>query len=235
MRPLALLLVAACSTASRAAPALAAPHPAPSTTRSRLLVVYVAGRDAVSTQRAAGVHSLWRGMQTEYTRWSLRCLFVYGGLSAADDARGGGRGFAYASDRTCPSLSLPSDDSYEGLGHKVKDMIVWVAGHITAYDYLLKTDVDTLICFNMVTDMIDAVARRYATSKSIYLGHFDTCSKITHFALDRFYDPHYMEDLLFREDANCYPPYMQVQQHSYDETHNETSHEHSTLHCTLRR
>ena len=113
--------------------------------------LHLAGRDAVSTQRAAGVHSLWRGMQTEYTRWSLRCLFVYGGLSAADDARGGGRGFAYASDRTCPSLSLPSDDSYEGLGHKVKDMIVWVAGHITAYDYLLKTDVDTLICFNRVS------------------------------------------------------------------------------------
>ena len=44
----------------------------------------------------------------------------------------------------------------------------------------------------------------------MYLGHYDTCSKIQHNPGDRFYDPFYMEDLLNREDAPCYPPYMQV-------------------------
>jgi hypothetical protein len=60
---------------------------------------------------------------------------------------------------------------------------------VTTYDFLLKTDVDTLICFSMVTDMLDAVRHRFGTDESIYLGHIETCSKIAHFALDRFYDP----------------------------------------------
>ena len=63
------------------------------------------------------------------------------------------RSFAYKSDAVCPELALTAADAYLDLGHKVKAMISWVAAHITSYDFLLKTDVDTLICFSMVTDM----------------------------------------------------------------------------------
>lgn len=80
-------------------------------------------------------------------------------------------------------------------------MISWVAAHVTSFDFLLKTDVDTLICFSMVTDMLDAVRKRYQSDQQIYLGHFETCSKIHHFTLDKFYDPFYMADLLYRDDA----------------------------------
>jgi len=88
-------------------------------------------------------------------------------------------------------------------------MITWVSAHIVNFNFLLKTDVDTLICFSMVTDMLDAVRQRFGGDDSIYLGHIETCSKIQHNEGDRFYDPFYMQDLLFREDAPCYPPYMQ--------------------------
>ena len=116
--------------------------------KTRLLVVYVAGRDALSTSRVAGVRKTWCGMQREYAGWSLRCLLAYGGLQSSDPSYS--RGFAYQSDATCPELTLSAPDSYVDLGHKVKAMIGWVASHITSYDFLLKTDVDTLICFTMV-------------------------------------------------------------------------------------
>ena len=80
-------------------------------------------------------------------------------------------------------------------------MISWVARRVTKFDFLLKTDVDTLICFSMVTDMLDAVRLRFGGDDNIYLGHIETCSKIQHLEGDRFYDPFYMQDLLHREDA----------------------------------
>ena len=61
--------------------------------------------------------------------------------------------------------------------------------------------VDTFICFAMVTDMIDALRIRFQSDERIYLGHHETCSKITSFAQDRFYDPFYMDDILHSEDA----------------------------------
>lgn len=141
-------------------------------------------------------------MQREYAGWSLRCLFVVG-------AHAGGGEYGYRADPTCPELALRADDTYLGLGHKVKAMLVWIAAHVEAYDYLLKTDVDTLICFSAVTDMIDAARRRYGGDERMYLGHYDTCSKIQHNPGERFHDPAYMADLLDRTDAACYPPYMQ--------------------------
>ncbi len=92
-------------------------------------------------------------------------------------------------------------DAYLDLGHKVKAMLGWVAIHIVSYDYLLKTDVDTLICFSMVTDMLDVMRLRFGSDDSIYLGHIETCSKIQHNEGDKFYDPFYMQDILYREDA----------------------------------
>ena len=138
----------------------------------RLLVVYVAGRDEVSRSRVLGVRKLWGGMQREYPGWSLRCLLTYGGLSASSPDYA--RGFAYMSDPTCPELTLTAPDSYLELGHKVKAMLTWVAQRVTTFDFLLKTDVDTLICFTMVTDMIDAMRVRFATDQRIYLGHIET-------------------------------------------------------------
>ena len=84
-----------------------------------------------------------------------------------------------------------------------------MSGHLPGFDFLLKTDLDTLICFNTVTDMLDAAQLRFKTSERLYLGHFETCSKIKHNPHERFYDPWYQEDILLREDALCYPPYMQ--------------------------
>ena len=109
----------------------------------------------------------------------------------------------------CSKLALKAPDSYLDLGHKVKAMMHWVSGHLPGFDFLLKTDLDTLICFNAVTDMLDAVQLRFQTSQRIYLGHFETCSKIKHNPHERFYDPAYQQDILLREDALCYPPYMQ--------------------------
>ena len=84
-----------------------------------------------------------------------------------------------------------------------------VSGHLPGFDFLLKTDLDTLICFNTVTDMLDAAQLRFKTSERLYLGHFETCSQIRHNPHERFYDPWYQEDILLRDDALCYPPYMQ--------------------------
>ena len=55
--------------------------------RSRLLVAYVAGRDAVSEKRIGPVLDIWRGMHREYPRWSLRCLLVTGGERLLDRRR----------------------------------------------------------------------------------------------------------------------------------------------------
>ena len=85
--------------------------------RSRLLVAYVAGRDAVSEKRIGPVLDIWRGMHREYPRWSLRCLLVTGGARTV-----------YTADATCARLALDVDDSYLALGHKVKALLSWVAG-----------------------------------------------------------------------------------------------------------
>ena len=138
--------------------------------RSRLLVAYVAGRDAVSEKRIGPVLDIWRGMHREYPRWSLRCLLVTGGARTV-----------YTADATCARLALDVDDSYLALGHKVKALLSWVAAHQPEpYDFLLKTDVDTLICFTMALDMIDATVMKWGTSRSIYMGHSETCSHIVH-------------------------------------------------------
>ena len=86
--------------------------------RSRLLVAYVAGRDAVSEKRIGPVLDIWRGMHREYPRWSLRCLLVTGGARTV-----------YTADATCARLALDVDDSYLALGHKVKALLSWVAAH----------------------------------------------------------------------------------------------------------
>ena len=112
-------------------------------------------------------------------------------------------------EQVCPKLVLSAPDSYLDLGHKVKAMMHWVSDHLPGFDFLLKTDLDTLICFHAVTDLLDAVQLRFRTSQRIYLGHFETCSKIRHNPHERFYDPAYQADILLREDALCYPPYMQ--------------------------
>ena len=111
---LALLALLAAVVGTTPAPA---PAPRSARSRARLLVVYVAGRDAVSTRRVAGVHETWKGMQVDYSRWSLRCLFVFGGLGARE---AGPRGFAYRSDPVCPSLSLSAPDEYTQLGHEAR-------------------------------------------------------------------------------------------------------------------
>ena len=37
-----------------------------------------------------------------------------------------------------------------------------------------------------------------------------TSERVTHIgAQDKFYDEHYLDDLLQRMDVDCYPPYMQ--------------------------
>ena len=77
MRLAAALVAAVAAAASAAAAPLAAASSTPR--RSRLLVVYVAGRDPVSQSRVPIVKHAWAGMQTEMVRWSLRCLFVFGG------------------------------------------------------------------------------------------------------------------------------------------------------------
>ena len=195
------------------APTIAAPSSSSpiSTRKQRLLVVYVAGRDAISQSRVKGVKQVWNGMQRELVGWSLRCLLVFGGHSKTGSSPSSSE-FAYTADAACPEVALNTPDGYVDLGHKVKSMIEYVAKQTHEaehFDFLLKTDVDTLICFSMVTDMIDAVRRRFHTDDQIYLGHVETCSKIEHFQKARFYDPFYMEDILHKDDAPCYPPYMQ--------------------------
>ena len=174
----------------------------PSPPPLRLLVAYVSGQDLVSRRRLAAVRSLWSTMQLESSHWSLRCLVATGGHTV--DA------FAYHPDRVCPSVTLNTPDGYLDLGHKVKALLVWAATHLPAkFDFLLKTDMDTIVCFSMITGRLDALIRRFGTRDSIYLGHAETCSKIEHQPGAKFYDAHYIADLLGREDAPCYPPYMQ--------------------------
>ena len=147
--------------------------------------------------------------QLELPRWSLRCLFVVGGHNSttATTESAAGRDFEYRRDAVCPVLALNAPDAYLDLGHKVKAMITWVASHMLSFDFLLKTDVDTLICFSMVTDMLDAVRHRFGGDESIYLGHIETCSKIQHNVGERFYDQAYLQDILQREDAYATTPH----------------------------
>ena len=58
---------------------------------------------------------------------------------------------------THKTFTVTAPDGYVDLGHKVKAMISWVAAHITTYDYLLKTDVDTLVT-NMETRLEEYAA-----------------------------------------------------------------------------
>ena len=125
----------------------------------------------------------------------------------------------------CPELVVDAPDAYLDLGYKVKAMLRWISNHVQAYDYLLKTDVDTFICFSMVTDMLDAVRLRFGRDDRVYLGHIETCSKIQHNPGDKFYDPVYMQDILYREDAPCYPPYMQGLGYAPDRGRRGGSHE----------
>ena len=208
----AALVAAVTGAESRAvetAPAVAAATPAEVPPRKwRLLVAYVAGNDQVSQRRFRAVHQLWSSMQTEYPRWSLRCLVVTGG--AVSDH--------YRVDPVCPALQLSVADGYLALGHKVKAMLGWVSRNLVsasqpggaAFDFLLKTDVDSLTCFSMVSDKLESLIARFGSAERVYLGHIETCSKIEHHPGNKFYDEGYMSDLLHREDAPCYPPYMQA-------------------------
>eukprot|EP00966_Prymnesium_polylepis_P007287 167480-Prymnesium_polylepis.1 len=62
---------------------------------SRIVVAYVSGKDAVSRRRFVAVRQLWASMQTEYSRWSLRCLLAVGGYEHAP--------FKYDPDPICPT------------------------------------------------------------------------------------------------------------------------------------
>ena len=98
--------------------------------------------------------------------------------------------------------------------HKVKAVFGWVARHDAGFDFLLKTDMDTFICFSMITDKLDTLVNRFGTAAGIYLGHVDTCSRIQHNPTEKFFDPHYMKDIFHREDAPCYPPVPQWESNS---------------------
>ena len=168
---------------------------------SRIVVAYVSGKDAVSRRRFIAVRGMWASMQTEYARWSLRCLLVIGGYEHAR--------FKYDPDPICPTLSLNAPDEYKELGHKVKALIAWASAHLSSFDYLMKTDMDTLVCFSTILDKLDSLALRFGSRERVYLGRSETCSPIHHHQHARFYDASYLEDIFFREDAPCYPPYMQ--------------------------
>ena len=183
--------------AAAAAPAaVLAPPPAAAAARgalrrARLLVAYVAGRDAVSARRLPAVTRMWSNLQREYLGWSLSCLQVFGGhLGPAN--------FSYSAappHDVCAELSLRAADGYLQLGDKVKALIVWAASHAAAvglrFDYLLKTDVDTFTCFSYVADMLDAARLRFGADDRLFLGHIETCSQIQHQPGDRFYDAAY--------------------------------------------
>lgn len=84
---------------------------------------------------------------------------------------------SYQSRPICPLLSLQTADGYLDLGHKVKALFQWIASNSFNFDFLLKTDTDTLICFTMVMDKLDSLMLHYGTRERMYLGHAETCSK----------------------------------------------------------
>lgn len=189
--------------------------------RRSLLVTYVGDEaDAVALQRKQRhVQQQWAMMQTEYVAWSLRCLLVAGTAPASTPPmhRDG-----TTVGETCSMLEVhaPADDLRRG--HIVHSLMRWLSGdgsQPTRFDFVLKAELSTLVCFTMMTDLIDAATIRFRQTSSsaggerLYLGQLETCTRVQHAGLarrgDELADRAFVEDVLGRKDASCYPPYMQ--------------------------
>ena len=122
------------------------------TPQQRLLVAYVAGQQRPQRHLQEG----WSRMQVEYPRWTLSCLLVAGVADQstteyAHEDHGAGR---------CSALSVrvPSEPSELRLGHAVQGLLAWLGSGLPAapgFDYLLKAEPSTLICFSMITDLLE--------------------------------------------------------------------------------
>lgn len=64
----------------------------------------------------------------------------------------------------------------------------------------------------MMTDLIEAAIVRFQSAERLYMGQLESCTHVQHAGLvprgDEVYEPTFLEDVLNRKDATCYPPYM---------------------------
>lgn len=195
-----------------------------------------AGDAAELARRQRTVSDTWHNMQLEYPRWSLRCLLVAGSGAASAPELAYTRASSRRATETsaCASLTVRAPASEWALrrGHTVHALMLWLGqqrrrrprdgGDAAAdgapmatprFDYLLKAELSTVICFSLLTDLIGASAMRHGGGSRLYLGQLETCTRVEHVGLarrgDERHDAAYLDEVLNRKDATCYPPYMQ--------------------------
>ena len=186
--------------------------------RQRLLVAYVGQHGPTAERQQRVIRRSWTSMQTEYPRWSLRCVLATGGMRVQQ--------FVVHGPDQCSELSLstPSRGALQR-GETVHRLLLWLGSGgagVPAFEFLLKAELSTLVCFGMVTDLLDAVQLRFGEpahasraglgGSRIYLGQVETCTRVAHAGLvrkgDELVDASFLEDVMQRKDATCYPPYM---------------------------
>lgn len=145
--------------------------------RKTLLVAYV-GHDADAAKHQH-IREQWAMMQTQYVQWTLRCLLVHAD-GAAPTAP-----LVYQDNGAdaCSSLALPTpqDDDLKK-GHLVHAFFKFLGSSLQPspphFDFLLKAEMSTLVCFSMITDVIDSAALRYQGGERLYLGQVETCTRV---------------------------------------------------------
>ena len=184
-----------------------------------LLVAYVGHQGPTTQRQQQHVRSAWRMMQVEYPRWRLRCLLATGGGASSP----GAGVYVDRGPDSCSDYSVSTPHGQEDLqrGHLVHSLLLWLGSggsssgsSVPAYDFLLKAELSTLVCFSMLTDLLEAVQLRFGGDGSrAYVGQIETCTRVQHTGLvrrgDEKRDATFLADVLNRKDAACYPPYMQ--------------------------
>jgi hypothetical protein len=199
---------------------LAMQLPAALATPQRLLVAYATHEHGLALSRKQRhLRASWDEMQLDYPRWSLSCLLVAGmpaGNVSEHAAYEQPATFRHPAGHACADLHLPIPSDGRRRGHVVHRMLRFLGearGATVRFDFVLKAELSTLVCFNMLTDLLDAAALRYGRADRIYMGELQTCTRVEHDGLarrgDETRDEAFLDDVLRRKDAVCYPPYMQ--------------------------
>ena len=165
-------------------------------------------------------------MQTEYRGWSLQCLLATGDASptAAEVTYSGNVEYGSSSrsnpEGACSTLALriPSAQLELRRGHTVHRLLSWLgedgssssgssSSRRPRFDFLLKVEMSTLVCFTMVTDLLEATVLRFGGGRRVYLGQLETCTRVQHTGLarrgDELHDVAFLEEVLNRKDATC--------------------------------
>ena len=208
-----LLSIMSLTSLSAGTVAVAAPQ--------RLLVAYVGQHSPTAERQQRVIRRSWEGMQTEYPRWSLRCLLATGGRTD--------QSLVVHGPEKCSELSLSTPSEGElRVGYTVHRLLLWLGSRqqaVPRFDFLLKADLSTVVCFSMITDLLEAVQLRFRTPAAVtsgdeasegsrvYLGQIQTCARVSHAGLvrrgDELHDAPFLDDVLRRKDAVCFPPHMQ--------------------------